>query len=106
MFAIAPHHFRSRGLGLGLGVALTAWTLGARHAFVGTIEILGLVSGELHFRGGFWDLMANFNINKAGFATAGLFVGVWAVAIGYWKIGRVETRWAGPWSSGPETSGL
>src|SRR5258707_15873794 len=33
VFAIAPHHFRYQGLGLGLGGALTAWTLGARHAF-------------------------------------------------------------------------
>src|SRR5579875_3469848 len=32
-FAIEPHHVRYTGLGLGLGVALTAWTLGARHAF-------------------------------------------------------------------------
>jgi nickel/cobalt transporter (NiCoT) family protein len=33
VFAIAPHHFRYKGLGIGLGVALTAWTLGARHGF-------------------------------------------------------------------------
>ena len=33
VFAIMPHHFKYNGLGLGLGVALTAWTLGARHAF-------------------------------------------------------------------------
>ncbi|MGH3276523.1 MAG: HoxN/HupN/NixA family nickel/cobalt transporter, partial [Streptosporangiaceae bacterium] len=33
IFAIQPHHFRYGGLGLGLGVAFTAWTLGARHAF-------------------------------------------------------------------------
>jgi nickel/cobalt transporter (NiCoT) family protein len=32
-FAVRPHHFRYTGLGIGLGVALTAWTLGARHAF-------------------------------------------------------------------------
>ncbi len=32
-FAIMPHHFRYNGLGIGLGVAFTAWTLGARHAF-------------------------------------------------------------------------
>ena len=31
--AILPHHFRYRGLGVGIGVALTAWTLGCRHAF-------------------------------------------------------------------------
>ena len=33
VFAIQPHHFRYAGLGLGIGVAFTAWTLGARHAF-------------------------------------------------------------------------
>ena len=60
---------------------------------VGTIEICGLLSNELHLHGGFWDFMANFNINKAGFAIAGLFVVVWVLAIGYWKAGRVEARW-------------
>jgi high-affinity nickel-transport protein len=35
LFALAagPHRFRYAGLGIGLGVAATAWTLGARHAF-------------------------------------------------------------------------
>jgi high-affinity nickel-transport protein len=31
--AILPNHFHYAGLGLGLGVAFTAWTLGCRHAF-------------------------------------------------------------------------
>ena len=31
--AVLPHHLRYRGLGIGLGVALTAYSLGARHAF-------------------------------------------------------------------------
>jgi high-affinity nickel-transport protein len=31
--AVLPHHFHYQGLGVGLGAALTAWTLGARHAF-------------------------------------------------------------------------
>jgi high-affinity nickel-transport protein len=30
---ILPEHFRYGGLGVGLGVAVTAWTLGARHGF-------------------------------------------------------------------------
>ncbi|MGD0595827.1 MAG: HoxN/HupN/NixA family nickel/cobalt transporter, partial [Acidimicrobiales bacterium] len=30
---VMPHHFHYTGLGVGLGVAFTAWTLGARHAF-------------------------------------------------------------------------
>ena len=62
--------------------------------FIGTIEIFGLLSAELHFHGGFWDFMANFDINKAGFGIAALFVVVWAAALGYWKIAKVETSWA------------
>ncbi|HWF56231.1 MAG TPA: HoxN/HupN/NixA family nickel/cobalt transporter [Solirubrobacteraceae bacterium] len=31
--AILPRHFRYSGLGIGMGVAFTAWTLGCRHAF-------------------------------------------------------------------------
>jgi nickel/cobalt transporter (NiCoT) family protein len=61
---------------------------------IGTIEIAGLLSSELRIRGGFWDFMANFDINKAGFAIAGLFVIVWVVAIGYWKLGNLDHRWA------------
>jgi nickel/cobalt transporter (NiCoT) family protein len=61
---------------------------------VGTIELFGLLSSELHVHGGFWDFMANFDINRAGFAIAGLFVVVWIVAIAYWRIGKVEMRWA------------
>ena len=37
--------------------------------------------------------MASFNINKAGFAIAALFVAVWAVAIAVWKLGNVDRRW-------------
>jgi high-affinity nickel-transport protein len=60
---------------------------------VGTIEIFGLIATELHVHGPFWNFMSNFNINKAGFAIAALFVIVWAIAIAYWRYGNVETRW-------------
>jgi high-affinity nickel-transport protein len=33
IFAVMPHDFHYQKLGVGLGVAFTAWTLGARHAF-------------------------------------------------------------------------
>jgi high-affinity nickel-transport protein len=69
--------------GLSIGVAL----------LIGTIEICGGVSTELHMRGPFWDFIANFNINRAGFAIAGLFVVVWVLAIAYWHYGKVEQRW-------------
>src|ERR1700756_3127876 len=33
LVAILPHHLRYNELGVGIGVAITAWTLGCRHAF-------------------------------------------------------------------------
>jgi high-affinity nickel-transport protein len=33
VLAVLPRHFHFKGLGIGLGAALTAWTLGCRHAF-------------------------------------------------------------------------
>src|SRR5487761_619313 len=33
VFTVMPHHFHYAKLGVGLGVAVTAWTLGLRHGF-------------------------------------------------------------------------
>jgi high-affinity nickel-transport protein len=63
---------------------------------VGTIEIIAVLVQELHLRGGFWDFMANFDINRAGFIIAGLFVIVWVVALTVWRVAKVETRWGEP----------
>jgi high-affinity nickel-transport protein len=60
---------------------------------IGTIEIFGLLAAELNLRGGFWDFMANFNINEAGFFIVGLFVVTWAVALSVWRFGGIERRW-------------
>jgi high-affinity nickel-transport protein len=61
---------------------------------IGTIEVFGVLVQELHLHGGFWDFMANFDINRAGFIIAGLFVVVWTIALVYWRAGKVEARWA------------
>jgi high-affinity nickel-transport protein len=61
--------------------------------FIATIEILALLSGELHLHGPLWDFTANFNINTAGFTIAAVFVLVWLAAIGYWRLARVEQKW-------------
>ena len=60
---------------------------------IGTIEILGVMTSELHLSGGFWDFMADFNINEAGFAIAALFAATWIVAYSFWRFGNVEARW-------------
>jgi nickel/cobalt transporter (NiCoT) family protein len=67
---------------------------------IGTVEMLGVLTGELHLHGSFWDFMANFDINKAGFTIAALFVVVWAAALAVWRFGNIESRWE---ISGPPT---
>jgi nickel/cobalt transporter (NiCoT) family protein len=61
---------------------------------IGTVELLGILTSELHLRGAFWNFMANFDINKAGFTIAGLFVVVWAAALIVWRYGKIEARWS------------
>jgi nickel/cobalt transporter (NiCoT) family protein len=68
---------------------------------IGTIEIVGLLSSELHVHGGVWDFVANFDINRAGFMVAGLFVVVWAGAVIYWKLAHLERRWTPTTSTSP-----
>jgi nickel/cobalt transporter (NiCoT) family protein len=60
---------------------------------IGTVELCGLLAGRFRLHGSFWDFVAGFDINKAGFTIAGLFVVVWACALAVWRFGRVESRW-------------
>ena len=60
---------------------------------VGTAELLGLLAGQLGWRGGFWDWLAGLDLNAIGFVIVGLFVLTWAGALLVWRIGRIEQRW-------------
>ncbi len=60
---------------------------------IGTIEIVGLLSTEFDLHGAFWDTMANFNINRAGFIIVGMFVVTWVIALAIWRFGHIESRW-------------
>lgn len=63
--------------------------------FIGTVEVLGLLPMELGgLHGGFWNYMANFDINKAGFVIVGMFVVCWAGALAFWRFARVEEKWS------------
>jgi high-affinity nickel-transport protein len=74
-------------------LVITGLSIGAAF-IIGTIEILGILTTEAHLTGGLWSVMANFNINVAGFCIAGLFILVWAVALTYWRMGNVEAKWS------------
>lgn len=70
--------------GLSVGVAL----------FIGTVELLQVVAGQLGWTGGFWSFLASFDLNRIGFGVVTIFVVVWAVALIYWKASHVEERWS------------
>jgi high-affinity nickel-transport protein len=61
--------------------------------FIGSIEVLGLLPTELHWRGRFWSDMSGFNINTAGFVIVGMFVVTWAAALGIWRYAKIEEKW-------------
>jgi high-affinity nickel-transport protein len=65
-------------------------------AYIGGLEVIGLIASQLNLTGGFWDYAANFDINKAGFVIVGLFVATWVVALLVWRLGRFEKRWKVP----------
>jgi high-affinity nickel-transport protein len=70
--------------------------------FIGTIEVLGLLPMEIGgLHGGFWNWMAAFDINKAGFVIVGMFVVTWSVALAFWKFGHVEERWSSKLKTSP-----
>jgi high-affinity nickel-transport protein len=70
--------------GLSVGVAL----------FIGTMELLQVVSSQLHWYGGIWNVIATFDLNRIGIGVVIIFVVVWAVALIYWRASHVEERWS------------
>jgi high-affinity nickel-transport protein len=62
--------------------------------FIGTVEVLGLVAQQAHLNGVFWDFMAHFNLNTAGYVIVALFALTWIAAAAVWHFGRFEQRWA------------
>jgi high-affinity nickel-transport protein len=61
--------------------------------FIGGLEVAQVFSEQLHLSGGFWDYAQAFDLNRAGYLIVGVFVGVWVVALGLWRFGRIEERW-------------
>ncbi len=64
--------------------------------FIGAVEVLGLLGQEGGLTGPGWAWLASFNINKAGFVIAAVFVLTWVVALAIWRFGKIEQKWALP----------
>ncbi|WP_375476197.1 HoxN/HupN/NixA family nickel/cobalt transporter [uncultured Jatrophihabitans sp.] len=62
--------------------------------FIGGLEALQVLSGQLNLTGGLWDFATNFNLNTAGFIIVGLFVVTWIIALSVWRFGHIEEKWS------------
>jgi high-affinity nickel-transport protein len=74
--------------------------------FIGGLEVAQVLSKQLELSGWFWDYANQFDLNRAGFLIVGIFVGVWVLALGIWRWGRVEHRWESAAASARADRGL
>jgi nickel/cobalt transporter (NiCoT) family protein len=68
---------------------------------IGGIELIGI----LHEKAGLTDpittAIASVDLENVGYILVGLFLATWVIAVGYWKLGRVEDRWTAALRSTP-----
>jgi high-affinity nickel-transport protein len=62
--------------------------------FIGTIELVGLLTDKLGVHGSVAHWFQNFNINTAGFIIVGMFVVTWTLALAVWRFARIEEKWS------------
>jgi nickel/cobalt transporter (NiCoT) family protein len=69
--------------GLSVAVAL----------IIGSIELVGVLHDDFGLTNPVTTWIADLNLNNVGFVIVGLFVVVWAGAIAYWRLAKLENRW-------------
>ncbi|WP_433567463.1 HoxN/HupN/NixA family nickel/cobalt transporter [Nocardia sp. CA-151230] len=60
---------------------------------IGTIELLGLLVGQLGWTGGVWGWVGGLDFDVVGFLMVGLFVLTWTIALLTWHYGGLEEKW-------------
>jgi high-affinity nickel-transport protein len=63
---------------------------------IGTIELVGVLHDKFDLHDDVTGWIAGIELDSVGYLIVALFVLVWAVAIGYWRIAKVEERWSPP----------
>jgi high-affinity nickel-transport protein len=61
---------------------------------IGTIEIVGVLHDKAQWDNAVTDWISGLDLNNVGFVIVGIFVVTWVVALAYWRLARVEERWA------------
>ncbi|MFF4786328.1 MULTISPECIES: HoxN/HupN/NixA family nickel/cobalt transporter [Streptomyces] len=61
--------------------------------FIGTIELVGVLHDKFDLTDALTTWIAEIDLDNVGYVIVGLFVVVWAAAIAYWRLAKVEQRW-------------
>ena len=61
---------------------------------IGTVELFQVFVGLLRLHGPIPDAVAGLDFGTLGYVIVGLFLLAWLVSVAYWKLGRLETRYA------------
>ena len=70
---------------------------------IGSIQVLGLLAEKLELSGQPWDLIAAIDLNSAGQLIVALFLLVWLGAVAYYKLAKVDQRYADAVKDGGRT---
>jgi len=70
---------------------------------VGTIELVSVLHDNAGWVNPVTTWISGIDLNNVGFIVVGLFVATWAVALGYWRIAKVEERWTPAPATKPES---
>jgi high-affinity nickel-transport protein len=62
--------------------------------FVGLVELLQLLIGQLKLQGEPWDAVDGLNFANMGFVVVAAFVVTWVGAFAIFKLRHVDERWA------------
>ncbi|MET9534514.1 MULTISPECIES: HoxN/HupN/NixA family nickel/cobalt transporter [unclassified Streptomyces] len=60
---------------------------------IGTIELISVLHDKLDLQDAVTDWIAGLDLGNVGYLIVALFVVVWAAALAYWRIAKVEERW-------------
>jgi nickel/cobalt transporter (NiCoT) family protein len=60
---------------------------------IGTIELLQVIIGALHFDGRFAVFVAGLDFGMLGYMIVGIFLVAWGISVALWKFGRIEERY-------------
>ncbi len=61
---------------------------------IGTVELAQVAIRLLGLEGGVYDSIAALDFGVLGYVVVGLFILAWAASVAWWKLGRVESRYA------------